>query len=67
MGFFDGLRRGLDVKDFEYSIEVSVGKAILGRIMNVLGESVDMKGEIGEEERWAIYRVVFFYEELLNF
>lgn len=67
MGFFDGLCCGLDVKDFEYLIEVLVGKVILGCIMNVLGELVDMKGEIGEEECWVIYCVVFFYEELLNF
>ena len=40
MGSSDGLRRGLDVKDLEHPIEVPVGKATLGRIMNVLGESV---------------------------
>ena len=38
----------------------------LGRIMNVLGEPVDMKGEIGEEERWAIHRAAPSYEELSN-
>lgn len=37
MGFFDGLCCGLDVKDFEYLIEVLVGKVMLGCIMNVLG------------------------------
>ncbi len=46
MGSSDGLRRGLDVKDLEHPIEVPVGKATLGRIMNVLGEPVDMKGGI---------------------
>ncbi|MFR0251317.1 F0F1 ATP synthase subunit beta, partial [Klebsiella pneumoniae] len=33
---------------------------------NVLGEPVDMKGEIGEEERWAIHRAAPSYEELSN-
>lgn len=66
MGSSDGLRRGLDVKDLEHPIEVPVGKATLGRIMNVLGEPVDMKGEIGEEERWAIHRAAPSYEELSN-
>ncbi len=61
----DGLRRGLDVKDLEHPIEVPVGKAT-GCIMNVLGEPVDMKGEIGEEERWAIHRAAPSYEELSN-
>ncbi|AUF77955.1 F0F1 ATP synthase subunit beta [Escherichia coli] len=66
MGSSDGLRRGLDVKDLKHPIEVPVGKATLGRIMNVLGEPVDMKGEIGEEERWAIHRAAPSYEELSN-
>ena len=64
MGSSDGLRRGLDVKDLEHPIEVPVGKATLGRIMNVLGQPVDMKGDIGEEERWAIHRAAPSYEEL---
>ncbi|XNM48076.1 hypothetical protein ACLK17_23205 [Escherichia coli] len=34
--------------------------------MNVLGEPVDMKGEIGEEERWAIHRAAPSYEGLSN-
>jgi F-type H+-transporting ATPase subunit beta len=55
MGSSDGLRRGLEVKDLEHPIEVPVGKATLGRIMNVLGQPIDMKGDIGEEERWAIH------------
>ncbi|VTR20083.1 ATP synthase subunit beta [Serratia fonticola] len=53
MGTSDGLRRGLAVTDLQHPIEVPVGKATLGRIMNVLGEPIDMKGDIGEEERWA--------------
>ena len=32
--------------------------------MNVLGQPVDMKGDIGEEERWAIHRAAPSYEEL---
>ena len=64
MGSSDGLRRGLEVKDLEHPIEVPVGKATLGRIMNVLGQPVDMKGDIGEEERWAIHRAAPSYEEL---
>src|SRR5699024_1909454 len=34
--------------------------------MNVLGEPVDMKGEIGEEERWSIHRAAPSYEEQAN-
>ena len=64
MGSSDGLRRGLTVVDLEHPIEVPVGKATLGRIMNVLGQPIDMKGDIGEEERWAIHRAAPSYEEL---
>ncbi|MGP1958758.1 MAG: hypothetical protein ACTS7E_01885 [Arsenophonus sp. NC-CH8-MAG3] len=34
--------------------------------MNVLGDPIDMKGEIGEEERWAVYRATPSYEDLSN-
>ncbi len=64
MGSSDGLRRGLPVTDLQHPIEVPVGKATLGRIMNVLGQPIDMKGDIGEEERWAIHRSAPSYEEL---
>ncbi|MCE1754769.1 F0F1 ATP synthase subunit beta, partial [Enterobacter hormaechei] len=66
MGTSDGLSRGLSVTDLGHPIEVPVGKATLGRIMNVLGEPIDMKGDIGEEERWAIHRPAPSYEELSN-
>ncbi|CAM3688383.1 F0F1 ATP synthase subunit beta [Rahnella sp. PAMC25617] len=66
MGTSDGLRRGLKVNNLEHPIEVPVGVATLGRIMNVLGEPIDMKGAIGEEERRAIHRAAPSYEELAN-
>jgi F-type H+-transporting ATPase subunit beta len=66
MGTSDGLRRGLKVNNLQHPIEVPVGVATLGRIMNVLGEPIDMKGAIGEEERRAIHRPAPSYEELAN-
>ncbi len=66
MGTSDGLSRGLEVVNLEHPIEVPVGKATLGRIMNVLGQPIDMKGDIGEEERWSIHRAAPSYEELAN-
>lgn len=50
MGTTDGLRRGLEVEDIGHAIEVPVGKATLGRIMDVLGNPIDEAGPIGEEE-----------------
>ncbi|WP_457913671.1 F0F1 ATP synthase subunit beta [Candidatus Gillettellia adelgis] len=64
MGASDGLRRGLTVNNLEHPIEVPVGKVTLGRIMNVLGEPIDMKGKINEKERWAIHRLPPSYEEI---
>ncbi|MFB6435054.1 MAG: F0F1 ATP synthase subunit beta [Candidatus Malihini olakiniferum] len=66
MGSSNGLRRRLKVNSLGHQIEVPVGKATLGRIMNVLGEPIDMKGKIGEEECWAIHRQAPSYEELSN-
>jgi len=42
MGSSDGLRRGLKVTDLAHPIEVPVGAATLGRIMNVLGEPIEV-------------------------
>jgi len=66
MGASDGLKRSLEVTDLKHPIQVPVGTATLGRIMNVLGEPVDMKGDIGEEERWSIHRAAPSYEEQSN-
>jgi len=56
MGSTDGLRRDTEVVSTGHPIMVPVGKSTLGRIMDVLGNPVDEKGPIGEEERWAIHR-----------
>ncbi|ASX26181.1 F0F1 ATP synthase subunit beta [Candidatus Williamhamiltonella defendens] len=66
MGSSDGLQRGLNVTDLGHPIKVPVGKETLGRIMNVLGDPIDMKGPIGEQERWSIHRQPPSYEELAN-
>ncbi|URJ28477.1 F0F1 ATP synthase subunit beta [Candidatus Blochmannia vicinus (nom. nud.)] len=64
MGNTDGLRRGSTVIDLKRSIEVPVGKETLGRIVNVLGEPIDMKGPIKEKERRSIHRSAPLYSEL---
>tara|TARA_R110002074_G_scaffold373069_2_gene548826 strand:+ start:82017 stop:83399 length:1383 start_codon:yes stop_codon:yes gene_type:complete len=63
MGTTDGLKRGLSVSNTGEAIQVPVGTKTLGRIMNVLGEPIDEKGPIGEEERWGIHRDAPSYEE----
>jgi len=63
MGTTDGLSRGLEVSNTGAAIAVPVGKATLGRIMNVLGEPIDEKGPIGEEVKWGIHREAPSYAE----
>ncbi|CUS47835.1 MAG: F-type H+-transporting ATPase beta subunit AtpD [Idiomarinaceae bacterium HL-53] len=63
LGTTDGLRRGLNVENTGEPIMVPVGKATLGRIMNVLGEPIDEAGDIGEEERMSIHREAPSYED----
>ena len=63
MGTTDGLKRGLAANNTGNPIQVPVGEKTLGRIMDVLGTPIDEKGDIGEEERWAIHREAPSYED----
>jgi F-type H+-transporting ATPase subunit beta len=56
MSSTDGLRRGMTVTDTGAPISVPVGRAALGRILNVLGEPVDDMGEVKAEKRYPIHR-----------
>ena len=52
----DGLVRGMPVKSTGAPISVPVGKAVLGRILNVVGEPVDEKGEVKASKKLPIHR-----------
>lgn len=52
----DGLVRGAEAVDTGAPISVPVGEKVLGRILNVVGEPVDQKGEVGAETTWGIHR-----------
>jgi F-type H+-transporting ATPase subunit beta len=52
----DGLARGTAVRDTGKPITVPVGEQTLGRIFNVLGDTIDEGGELPEGERWPIHR-----------
>ena len=64
MGSTDGLKRGLAVSNTGAGISVPVGKATLGRIMDVLGNPVDEAGPIGEQQRRAIHQEAPKFDEL---
>lgn len=59
----DGLQRGMEVIDTGSPIKVPVGKAVLGRILNVLGQPVDDAGPIETEEFLPIHRDAPSFEE----
>jgi F-type H+-transporting ATPase subunit beta len=63
MGSSDGMKRGMSVQSTGAPIQVPVGKETLGRIMDVLGNPIDEKGPIGEQERMSIHRKAPSYEE----
>ena len=52
----DGLVRGMKAEDTGKPIEVPVGKAVLGRIFNLLGEAIDEKGATKATESRPIHR-----------
>ena len=52
----EGLKRGDDVTNTGAPISVPVGPETLGRIINVVGESIDEKGEVKTKEKWPIHR-----------
>ena len=64
MSSTDGLRRGTPVTDTGNPISVPVGRDTLGRIFNVLGDTVDNKPFESDAERWNIHRPAPSYSEL---
>ncbi len=53
----DGLSRGIEVLDLGVPISVPVGKETLGRMFNVLGETIDgIKDKVVTKEKYAIHR-----------
>ena len=64
MGEAEGLKRGMGVVDTGSPITVPVGKATLGRVMNVLGEPIDRAGPVDTDVHMPIHRDPPSYEEL---
>jgi F-type H+-transporting ATPase subunit beta len=59
----EGLVRGLPVKDTGAPISTPVGEAVLGRILNVVGQPVDGKGAVNAKDHWAIHRPAPLYTD----
>ncbi len=63
MSSTDGLVRGMEAIDTGDAIKVPVGKEVLGRIFNVLGEPVDKKGGVTPSDMYPIHRPAPSFEE----
>ncbi|MCS4296178.1 MAG: F0F1 ATP synthase subunit beta [Comamonas sp.] len=64
LGSSDGLKRGLMVTNTGKAITVPVGKATLGRIMDVLGNPIDERGPVDQTLTASIHRKAPAYDEL---
>src|SRR6478735_3241845 len=64
LGSSDGLRRGSMVYNTNAAITVPVGKATLGRIMDVLGNPIDERGPVDQTLTAQIHRKAPAYDEL---
>jgi len=56
LGSTDGMVRGQDVVDTGKPVVVPVGEGCLGRVFNVIGETIDKGGPSAATERWPIHR-----------
>jgi len=64
MSSTDGLVRGMEAEDTGAPITVPVGEACLGRVFNVLGQTVDNNPKpVGNKESWPIHRPAPTFEE----
>ncbi|NLK70617.1 MAG: F0F1 ATP synthase subunit beta [Clostridiales bacterium] len=63
MNSTDGLVRGMNAIDTGGPIKVPVGKEVLGRVFNLLGEPIDEKAFESVTDKWQIHREPPSYEE----
>ena len=60
----DGLPRGAEIVDTGGPITVPVGEETLGRVFNLVGDTIDDRGPIATTERRAIHRLPPEFDEL---
>ena len=59
----DGLTRGMEAVDTDGPISVPVGKEVLGRLFNVIGDTIDEKGPVETKLRRPIHRAAPAFDE----
>ena len=63
MSSTDGLCRGVEATDTGAPISVPVGEQCLGRVFNLLGQTIDDGAQVENTERWPIHRSAPSYDE----
>ena len=63
MSSTDGLHRGAEATDTGAPISVPVGEECLGRVFNLLGQTIDGGEKLDAKERWPIHRPAPAYDE----
>ena len=63
MNSTDGLQRGMEAVDTGAPIRVPVGEGCLGRVFNLLGQTIDGGEPLPEMEQWSIHRPAPAYDE----
>ena len=63
MSSTDGLQRGAEATDTGAPISVPVGEECLGRVFNLLGQTIDGGEKLDAKERWPIHRPAPAYDE----
>ena len=63
MSSTDGLKRGTTVEDTGSPISVPVGNEVLGRLFNVLGQTIDNKGDVKAKKTLPIHRPAPSFKE----
>ncbi len=60
----DGVRRGVKVRNLGHPISVPTGDQVKGRLLNVVGDAIDMLGELKREDMRAIHQPAPAFDEL---
>lgn len=60
----DGVRRGVRVRNLGHSISVPTGNQVKGRLLNVVGDAIDMLGPLKEENMRPIHQPAPSFDEL---
>ena len=63
MSSTDGLYRGMDAVDTGAPIRVPVGESCLGRVFNLLGQTIDKGQPVEAAEQWSIHRAAPSYDQ----